>query len=178
MQFRSSQPFFGVRAVSDLSHRASFEALRYIDLSRIIMPCIALQWPPEYPNTPCMPYMPTLTPRPPHCIQAYIAVPLVVVVSGVDCCHVQALIKLLPGALKTMKNQGFHIHMPCVLLGKIGFLMVCGAPGCTWTLLDTYGFVLVHCKHRHTPKGWSVAHPHRPTPELVCSSHGNPQVDS
>ena len=34
-----------------------------------------------------------------------------------------------PGALKTMKNKGFHIQKQCFLLGNTRFLMVCGAPG-------------------------------------------------
>ena len=38
-------------------------------------------------------------------------------------------IQTIPGALKTMKNKGFHIQKPCFLLGKTRFLMICGAPG-------------------------------------------------
>ena len=35
----------------------------------------------------------------------------------------------LPGAPQTMKNKGFHIQKPCLLLGKARFFVVCWDPG-------------------------------------------------
>ena len=37
------------------------------------------------------------------------------------------------GPNQTMKNKGFHLPKPCVLLGKTWIWMVCGVPGSGYT---------------------------------------------